>query len=72
MVRNAIQSDFWTSKMATGGHLKKTFTKKVAQVIWTMFKLTAGRLQLDINSLLVNIYIDSYAGNEGIYIVFAL
>ena len=23
MVRNAIQSDFWTSKMATGGHLKK-------------------------------------------------
>ena len=23
MVRNAIQSDFWTSEMATGGHLKK-------------------------------------------------
>ena len=34
-----------------------------------MFKPTAGRLQLDINSLLVNIYIhtDSYVGNEGIY-----
>ena len=35
---------------------KKTFTKKVARVIWTMFEPTAGRLQLDINSLLVNIY----------------
>ena len=60
--------------MATGGHFLKTFTKKVAQVIWTMFEPTAGRLQLDINSLLVNIYIhtDSYVGNEGIYIVFAL
>ena len=34
MVRNAIQSDFWTSKMATGGHFfKKTSTKKVARVI---------------------------------------
>ena len=48
MVKNAIQSDLWTFKMATGSHFKKkTFTKKVA----------AGRLQLDINSLLVNIYI---------------
>ena len=56
MVRNAIQSYFWTSKMATGGHLKKNITKKVARVIWTMFESTAGRLQLDINSLLVNIY----------------
>ena len=36
-----------------------------------MFEPTAGRLQPDINSLLVNIYIhtDSYVGNEGIYIV---
>ena len=42
------RSDFWTSKMATGGHLKK---KNL------MFEPTAGRLQLDINSLLVNIYI---------------
>ena len=32
MVRNVIQSDFWTSKMATGGHLKKK-KKKVARVI---------------------------------------
>ena len=37
-----------------------------------MFELTAGRIQLDINSLLVNIYTDGYVGNEGIYIVFAL
>ena len=39
-----------------------------------MFEPTAGRLQLEINLLLVNIYIytDSYVGNEGIYIVFAL
>ena len=37
-----------------------------------MFKPTAGRIQLDINSLLVNIYTDRYVGNEGIYIVFAL
>ena len=59
--------------MAIGGHLKKkTFTKKVARVILTMFEPTAGRLQLDINSLLVNIYTDRYVGNEGIYIVFAL
>ena len=36
-----------------------------------MFELTAGRIQLDINSLLVNIYTDRYVGNEGIYIVFA-
>ena len=34
-----------------------------------MFKATAGRIQLDINSLLVNIYTDRYVGNEGIYIV---
>ena len=45
--------------MATGGHFVK-FTKKVARVILTMFKSTAGRLQLDINSLLVNIYIYIY------------
>ena len=37
-----------------------------------MFEPTAGRIQLDINSLLVNIYTDRYVGNEGIYIVFAL
>ena len=36
---------------------KNTFTKKVVRVIWTMFEPTAGWLQLDINSLLVNIYI---------------
>ena len=109
MARNATESDFRTSKMAAGSHflkeitkikivvliwngkkcdtkwfldiqngyrrpfLRKTFTKTVARVIW-MFKPNAGRLQLDINSLLVNIYIhiDSYVGNEGIYIVFAL
>ena len=29
-------------------------------------------LQLDINSVLVNIYTDRYVGNEGIYIVSAL
>ena len=71
MVRNAIQSDFWTSKMATGGHFLKNIYKKSCA---TMFEPTAGRLQLDINSLLVNIYIhtDRYVGNEGIYIVFAL
>ena len=28
MVRNAIQSDFLTSKMATGGHLEKNIYKK--------------------------------------------
>ena len=51
---------------------KKTFTKKVERVIWTMFEPTAGRLQLYINSLLVNIYIYTYryVGNEGIYIVY--
>ena len=39
-----------------------------------MFKPTAGRIQLDINSLLVNTNTDRYVGNEGIYmyIVFAL
>ena len=58
--------------MATGGHFLKNIYKKVARVIWTMFEPTAGRLQLDINSLLVNIYTDRYVGNEGIYIVFAL
>ena len=51
--------------------LKKNY-KNFAQVILTMFKPTAGRLELDINSLLVNIYTYRYVGNEGIYIVFAL
>ena len=51
---------------------KKTFTKKIERMIWTLFEPTAGRIQLDINSLLVNIYTDRYIGNEGIYIVFAL
>ena len=71
-----VRSDFWTSKMATGGHLKKNnIYKKVERVIWTMFKPTAGRILLDINSLLAgqfNIYTDRYVGNDGIYIVFAL
>ena len=35
---------------------KKTFTRKVVRVIWTMLEPTAGRLQLDIDSPLVNIY----------------
>ena len=52
-----VRSDFWASKIATGGHLKIKLQKKVEQVIWTMFEPTAGWLQLDINSLLVNIYI---------------
>ena len=55
MVRNVIQSDFWISNMATGSHFLKNIYKKVAQVILTMFELTAHRLQLDINSLSVNI-----------------
>ena len=37
-----------------------------------MFEPTAGILEHDINSLLVNIYTNRYVGNEGIYIVFAL
>ena len=42
----------------------KTFTKKVSRVI-TIFDLTAGRLQLNMNSLLINIivYTDRYVGN---------
>ena len=72
MARNAIASDFWTSKKATGDHFKKNIYKKVERVIWTMFKPTAGRIQLDINSLLVTIYTDRYVVNEGIYIVLAL
>ena len=51
---------------------KKNIYKKVERVIWTMFKQTAGRIQLDINSLLVNINTNRYVGNEGIYIVFTL
>ena len=47
----------------------KTLTKKVTQVIWTMFEPIAGRQQLDINSLLVNIYTDRYVGNEGTHCV---
>ena len=35
MVRNAIQSDFWTSKMAISGDFLK-----IARVIWTMLKPT--------------------------------
>ena len=66
------KSEFQTSKINAGGHFVKIIHKKVAGVIWTMFEPTAGRLQLDINSLLVNIYTDMYVGNEGIYIVFAL
>ena len=30
MARNAIESDFQSSKMAAGGHLKKKSKKKVA------------------------------------------
>ena len=54
-----VRSGIWTSKMASGGHLKKNIYKKVERVISTMFKPTAGRIQLDINSLLVNIYIQT-------------
>ena len=59
MVLYAIKSDFWTSKMTAGGHFLKTFTKKVARVMLTVFEPTAGRLQLNINSRLVNIYIQT-------------
>ena len=86
MARNAIESEFWTSKMAAGSHFVNKITNikimiliwngkwylEVEGVIWPMFEPTAGRIQLDINSLLVNIYTDRYVGNEGIYIVFAL
>ena len=51
--------------MAAGGHLKKkTFKKKLRECFNNV--RTAGRLQLDINSRLVNIYTDRYVGNEGI------
>ena len=57
-----VRSDFWTSKMDTGGHLKKEHLQK---------KLSESFEQCS-NRLLVNIYTDRYVGNEGIYIVFAL
>ena len=61
-----VRSDFWDIQNGKSAILKKTLTKKW-RVILTMFKPTAGRLQLDINSFLVNIYTDRYVGNEGIY-----
>ena len=67
-----VRSDFWTSKMATGGHLKKNIYKKSwasdlnnvrtdcwSNTIW--YKFSFGQY----------IYTDKYVGNEGIYIVFA-
>ena len=57
MTRNAIESEFLDIQ---NGYrrpffLKKNIYKKVEWVILTMFKPTAGRIQLDVNSLLVNI-----------------
>ena len=74
MVRNAKQSDFWTSKMTTGGHFLKNIYKKscasdlnnVRTDCWpttTWYKFTFGQY--------IYIHTDSYVGNEGIYIVFA-
>ena len=50
----------WNGKKCDTKWFLATFTKKIARVIWTMFEPIAGRLQLDINSLLVNIYIYTY------------
>ena len=61
-----VRSDFWTSKMATGSHLKKNIYKKVEQVIWTMFEPTAGWYKFTFGQY---IYTDMYVWNEGIYIV---
>ena len=79
MVRNAIQSDFWTSKMATGGHFLRNIYKKscasdlnnVRTDCWpttTLYKFTFGQYIY----IYIYIHTDSYVGNEGIYIVFAL
>ena len=45
MIRNAIQSDFLTSKMATGGHFKKHLQKKLRE--W--FEQCSNRLLADYN-----------------------
>ena len=65
MVRNAIEVIFGHPKWLPAAIKKKTFTKKVSRVICTMFEPTAGRLQLDINSPLVNIHTDSYVLERG-------
>ena len=53
MVRNAIQSYFWTFKMTTGGHLKKNYKKSCSSDLnnvrtdcWpttTRYKFTFGQ-----------------------------
>ena len=59
MARNAIQSEFWTSKMTASSHFDKKIQTKMKlridlkwpemRVIWTMFEPTADWLQLGIN-----------------------
>ena len=74
MARNAIKSDFRTSKMADGGHLKKKHLQNsyASDLNNVRTDCTTNRQQLDINSLLINIYTDRYVGNKEIYIMFAL
>ena len=73
MERNAIKSDFGTSKMAAGGHFKKNIYKKSCASDFNNVRTDCWPTTIFyINSLLVNIYTDRYVGNEGIYIVFAL
>ena len=46
MVRNAIKSDFWTSKMAAGGHFKK---KHLQKKLREWFEQCSNQLLADYN-----------------------
>ena len=55
MARNVIKSDFLTFRMAAGGHLKKNIYKKSCPSDLNNVRTDCCRLQLYINSPLVNI-----------------
>ena len=57
MDRNVTESDFWTSKMATGGHFLKNMYKKSCASDLNNVRTDCWPTTTYINSLLVNIYI---------------
>ena len=53
MTRNVIESDFWSSKMATGGHFVK---KKIKKVAYDLFVYDLACL-LHLKTVVVGVYV---------------
>ena len=72
MARNAIQSEFRTSKMTESSHFVKNFRSEMARNASDLNKLRTDCWLTTTRYQYIYIHTDSYVGNEGIYIVFAL